>query len=433
LSPQWQDASIDLSLLCGGDLDKPVLVTVYDDESDGKHVAMGKFETTVNGLVSAATNRSEFTLVGGRKGKEEGKIIVQKADVAGVESVTEGMQKLAVSPSAKGATNAGEKPSFVDYVAGGCNLNVCVAIDFTGSNGKSRYGCNVRTTQFILAEGMFVSHWCFNKIKGDPRNPGTLHYIHPDGSKNDYEKAISAIVGILEKYDTDKQLAVFGFGAKYGGVVRHCFQCGPTAEVHGVNGVLDAYHAVFQSGLIMSGPTVFTEVIQTAAARATSAQDAAQRKGEQAYTILLIITDGAVSDVNATAAVLDQVSNAPLSVVIVGVGNADFSGMQFLDDASKPGKRDIAQFVEFNKHSRSSVELTSETLHEIPDQLVGYFTSNGIQPRPAIHRGDAEIVAEPEEEEEIDLSLAFGDDGEIVVAAGGNAYYDDFRDGFVSH
>jgi hypothetical protein len=189
---------------------------------------------------------------------------------------------------------------------------------------------------------------------------------------------------------------------------------------------LDAYRAVFKSGLIMSGPTVFTEVIQTAAARAVSAQDSAKQRGEQAYTILLILTDGSVSDARATAQVLDQVSNSPLSVVIVGVGNADFSAMRFLDDASQPGKRDIAQFVEFNKHGRSSVELTSETLHEIPDQLVGYFTSNGIQPRAAIHRDDAEIMVEPEEEE-IDLSLAFGDDGEIAVAAGGNAYYDDFR------
>lgn len=233
------------------------------------------------------------------------------------------------------------------------------------------------------------------------------------------------ILNILEKYDSDKQFPVLGFGAKYGSVVRHCFQCGPTAEANGVQGVLDAYHAVFKSGLIMSGPTVFTEVIETAAARAISNQEAAKRKGAQAYTILLILTDGSVSDVNATAAILDQASDAPLSVVIVGVGDADFSGMRFLDDSSKRGKRDMAQFVEFNKHSRHSVELTAETLHEIPDQLVGYFMSHGIKPLPAIHRGDAEIVVEPEEEE-IDLSLSFGDDEEIVVTGGGS----DFRDGF---
>jgi hypothetical protein len=70
----------------------------------------------------------------------------------------------------------------------------------------------------------------------------------------------------------------------------------------------------------MSGPTVFTEVIQTVAARASSAQEAAKQAGRQAYTILLILTDGAVSDVRATSACLNQVSNTPMSVVIVGVG-----------------------------------------------------------------------------------------------------------------
>lgn len=85
-------------------------------------------------------------------------------------------------------------------------------------------------------------------------------------------KAIVSIVGILSKYDSDKHFPVFGFGAKYGGIVRHFFQCGPTPEANGVAGMLDAYHAVFKSGLIMSGPTVFTKVIQTAAARAISAQ-----------------------------------------------------------------------------------------------------------------------------------------------------------------
>jgi hypothetical protein len=71
------------------------------------------------------------------------------------------------------------------------------------------------------------------------------------------------------------------------------------------------------------------------------------------------------------------------------------------------------------------VDLTSETLNEIPNQLVSYFTSNGIQPQAAVHRDDSEIVIEPEEEE-IDLSLAFEDDEEIVVSGGGSDYSDAF-------
>lgn len=61
---------------------------------------------------------------------------------------------------------------------------------------------------------------------------------------------------------------MYGFGAKFGGVVRHIFQVGPTCTVHGIDGVLDAYESVFRSDLVLSGPTVFVQVIQAAALRA---------------------------------------------------------------------------------------------------------------------------------------------------------------------
>jgi hypothetical protein len=263
LNPAWGDATVELGTLCDGDFDKPIQIVVFDYESNGKHVIMGQFETSVNGLINSATGGSDDMSKAIKlryKGKESGTIMVLKAEVAGVEDVTTKMAGASIdsrvaapAPSAPvytaaaplavtaAYTTSAGQPSFVDYISGGCELQVFVAIDFTGSNG-------------------------------DPRKPGTLHYIHPDGSKNDYEKAISAIVNILAKYDTDKKFPVFGFGAKYGGVVRHCFQCGPTEEANGVQGVLDAYRAVFQSGLVMSGPTVFTEVIEVAAARAISSQ-----------------------------------------------------------------------------------------------------------------------------------------------------------------
>jgi hypothetical protein len=373
----------------------------------------GDLHTTVNGLKLASSRNEALKLK--NKGKDCGTIQITKADVSGVEDLTQRMAATSVTsahvaaPTYTPTTSSTYTPTtsstytptpaptahgganFVDYIAGGCELNVAVAIDFTGSNG-------------------------------DPRNPGTLHHLS-SGMRNDYEKAISSIVSILAKYDADQKFPVYGFGAKYGGVVRHCFQCGAVPEHQGVAGVLEAYHQVFKSGLIMSRPTVFTEVLQTVAARATSAQDVARQTGGQCYTILLILTDGAVSDVQATARCLEQISQAPLSVVIVGIGDADFSSMQFLDDCSGPGKRDIAQFVEFGLHSSSSQTLTSETLDEIPGQLTGYFQSLNIPPRPPMMRSDSALSVD--EEEEFDLSLDIGEE-EIVVTGGG----DDFVDGF---
>ncbi len=353
-------------------------------------------QTSVNGLKAAAHNRESFKLKLG--GKDSGVIQILKAEVSGVEAVTNQLKKTSISsaapPSMRNSPSSAGKDMFLEYVEGGCELNVAVAIDFTGSNG-------------------------------DPRKPGTLHYLN-SGQRNDYEKAISSILSILGKYDTDKRYPVWGFGAKYDGEIQHCFQCGEADEHVGVHGVLQAYRAVFKSGLIMSGPTVFDSVIKTAGAQAVDAQQRAKARGGQCYTVLLILTDGSVSDPQSTARSLEEVCGAPLSVVIIGIGNADFGAMRFLDDFStRSGKRDIVQFVQFNQYSKNSHFLTSATLDEIPTQLTGYFQSMGIQPLPPLQQSDSS-VAVAEDEREIDLGLDIRED-EIVVTSGGDDFVDGFR------
>jgi Copine/C2 domain len=383
LNPVWDAAVLDLSVVCGGNHDLPLEIAVFDHESKGENVPMGKCETSVNGLLQCQGSDGMTLEI---KGNKKGLLLVQRAEISGVDEGSSGVVTKSGSapppPEAEIAGAASGKPSFLDYISGACDLNVVVAIDFTGSNG-------------------------------DPRKPGTLHHVD-DHSDNLYEKAVKSIVEILAKYDSDQSFPVLGFGAKYNGVVQHCFQCGDTEEVHGVDGVLNAYRSVFKSGLIMSSPTVFTDVMETAAARAAASLKEAQGKGGLAYTVLLIVTDGAVSDVNATAECLKQICDSPLSIVIVGVGDADFSGMEFLDDFKCD--QDMAQFVQFNKHPQKD-ELTTVTLREIPDQLVGYFQKHGIPPGKAIVRDEAEIVVQ-DVEEEIDLSLDVIE-GEILVSGGG--------------
>ena len=207
--------------------------------------------------------------------------------------------------------------------------------------------------------------------------------------------------------------------------IRHCFQVGKSKEVHGVNGILEAYRGVFKTALTMSGPTVFTEVIELAAAQAISRQ---QLK-PLSYTILLLLTDGAVSDVEATKRTLQSIADAPLSIVIVGIGNADFSAMQFLDDFETRNSfnRDIVQFVEFRHHEHDRMSLTRATLDEIPDQLVSFFHARGIMPQADTNFSTSKIVVEDvnQHEEEIDLSMDYNPDGEIVLNGDQSAGYID--------
>jgi hypothetical protein len=49
------------------------------------------------------------------------------------------------------------------------------------------------------------------------------------------------------------------------------------------------------------------------------------------YHILLIITDGAIHDMQQTKDLVVECSLYPLSIIIIGVGGADFSNMIELD------------------------------------------------------------------------------------------------------
>ena len=75
-------------------------------------------------------------------------------------------------------------------------------------------------------------------------------------------------------------------------------------------------------------------------------------------------------------------SDLPLSIVIVGVGDADFTSMDVLDADEEPlysqkykryMSRDIVQFVPFSEFRRDHYRLAKETLQEIPGQLTSFF------------------------------------------------------------
>lgn len=364
LHPVWNDATLDLEAICNGDLDRAMKIILWDHRRSGKHKHMGEFETTIHGLLNAKemdANGEIVTFPVNKHEKAVGYCEVIKAVIVGGSPgkgstpSANGKNPPEASPSKAPAPTqiaAAEKPEFIDYLTGGCQISLAVAIDFTASNG-------------------------------DPRQEGTPHYFHPPASKewNDYEKAIFAVGSILAKYDSDQRFPVWGFGAKYNNVVRHCFQCGTEVEVEGVQGIMDAYRGVFRTPLTMSYPTKFTEVISTAASYARHEQEAAHDEGKLSYTILLILTAGNIEDVQETKQHLLSASKDPLSVVIVGIGEADFAGMEFLDsfDTTSEEGRDITKFVRFNDY-KSYNALTEAVLDEIPDQLVDFYYEKGILP-----------------------------------------------------
>ena len=107
----------------------------------------------------------------------------------------------------------------------------------------------------------------------------------------------------------------------------------------------------------------------------------------QKYFVLLIITDGDITDMNETTEAIVDASTLPLSIVIVGVGSHDFALMNALDADKGPlrvnhktAARDIVQFVPFNSRTTQPAVLARDVLAEIPNQLVTAYQSLKIPP-----------------------------------------------------
>jgi len=182
-----------------------------------------------------------------------------------------------------------------------------------------------------------------------------------------------------------------GFGARIPptGQVSHEFfltldQSQPYCQ--GIDGVLAAYHNSLHN-VQLYGPTNFSPVIRHVAKFAE-----AYRADPSNYFILLIITDGIITDFEETKKSIISASSLPMSIIIVGVGQEDFSAMDDLDSdeellrsGSLVAQRDIVQFVELRKFlhtngSWSKEMLAKEVLAEIPGQLLSYMKSKGFQP-----------------------------------------------------
>uniref|UniRef100_A0A671W303 Copine Vb n=1 Tax=Sparus aurata TaxID=8175 RepID=A0A671W303_SPAAU len=242
-------------------------------------------------------------------------------------------------------------------------INFTVAIDFTASNGN-------------------------------PSQSTSLHYMNPY-QLNAYAMALKAVGEIIQDYDSDKMFPALGFGAKLppDGRVSHEFPLNGNIEnpyCNGIEGILEAYHQSLRT-VQLYGPTNFAPVVNHVARYAAAVQDGSQ------YFVLLIITDGVISDMAQTKEAIVNGAKLPMSIIIVGVGQAEFDAMVELDgddirisSRGKLAERDIVQFVPFRdymdrtgNHVLSMARLAKDVLAEIPDQFISYMKSRGIKPNPA--------------------------------------------------
>lgn len=325
---RWNETTIPYQILCNVDPERPLRISIYDHKDHKSAHLVGYADTSFTHLSEGVNQPIEVI---NNKNKQVGKIICKKISLD-------------------------QRYNFYDYIHGGIQLNLITSIDFTASNK-------------------------------DPRNPSSLHYFAPNGdSMNQYQSCIRSVGEILCPYDSDQLFPVLGFGAKIAGVVQHCFPLtfNPQAPcVRGLEGILGAYqNALMQVQL--SGPTLFAPTIRYASQLAVESF-----RESRTYTILLIITDGIINDMQDTADAIVDASALPISIIIVGVGNADFTAMNVLDADDEPlvsrngtrESRDLVQFVPFNKFAKMHYSiLATQVLDEIPRQVCEWAEMNNVRP-----------------------------------------------------
>ena len=319
----FAEVTISSQLLCNGNLSKPLLIEFYDflnNKSHGYAIFLLENFNSNNAMKYNLYNESRSNLTA----------------VVSLEC------------------NLIRQYSFVEYLAGGLQICLFIAIDFTQSNG-------------------------------DPSEFNSLHYIGGN-IPNSYEKVIKTCGDIVAYYDADQLFPVFGYGAILPEThqVNHCFNLNFQVDpnVNTINGVINVYRNSLKF-IRLYGPTILAPIIQK------TIQYCLNKINVQFYIILMILTDGIINDMSETIDAIVEASFLPISIIIVGIGNADFSNMKTLDSddrrlSSSKGinaARDLVQFVPYNKFENNVKKLACEVLQEIPRQVEEYFRMKGIPPR----------------------------------------------------
>uniref|UniRef100_A0AAQ6AIL8 C2 domain-containing protein n=1 Tax=Amphiprion ocellaris TaxID=80972 RepID=A0AAQ6AIL8_AMPOC len=339
LNPVWQPFSIPVRALCNGDYERTIKVEVYDWDRDGSHDFIGEFTTSYKELCRGQSQLNVYELIRWDP--------FFPPQVSLLSFIVE------------------QEHTFLDYIKGG-SLSVC-------------WFASLTLTLLVL--------------KGNPSQSTSLHYMNPY-QMNAYAMALKAVGEIIQDYDSDKMFPALGFGAKLppDGRVSHEFPLNGNVEnpyCNGMEGILEAYHQSLKT-VQLYGPTNFAPVVNHVARYAAAVQDGSQ------YFVLLIITDGVISDMAQTKEAIVNAAKLPMSIIIVGVGQAEFDAMVELDgddirisSRGKLAERDIVQFVPFRdymdrtgNHVLSMARLAKDVLAEIPDQLISYMKSKTIKPNP---------------------------------------------------
>jgi len=246
-----------------------------------------------------------------------------------------------------------KKSRFIDYILNDLQMIFPIAIDFTLSN--------------------------FN-----PNHPKSLHPF--DLKQNKYIKTIKSFAKIVKDYTLNKKFPVYGFGAnlKDSKEPSHCFKLNMNNDTYidSIEDIISNYSKRLKN-IQFSNPTYLHYVLREVISLIKNVKSESKVIN---YCTLLILIDGAFDDLNEVKNLIVEASKLPISIIIVGIGNANFDKLEIFNDKEKPivapsnGEKIYREMVQFLRHVKFDTEdmLAEKALHKLPIQLMEYCKMKGL-------------------------------------------------------
>lgn len=129
----------------------------------------------------------------------------------------------------------------------------------------------------------------------------------------------------------------------------------------------------------MSQPTLFDPLFK----EVIKLGQESMKKGGLDYVVIVVMTDGEIHDMKSVIDTVIQASRLPISIIIIGIGQASFAKMQCLDgnqglvnSKGEKWERDMVSFLEFKKQISDFVSFSKQVLSSLPSQIAEFYSIN---------------------------------------------------------
>ena len=245
------------------------------------------------------------------------------------------------------------KYTFIKFIKEmGGRFNVTFGIDFTGSNYNAKKN---------------IDQHCIKPINKDKTNY--------------YKKAILECGEVLDKYSKDHYYSVFGFGLKFEGQLTQCKNINASNQkIHSLQKVVEEYDE-FLNKIILSSPSSICPIIDK------FKEEIQKSSNPKSFNVLMIITDGCISDYKEVIDSVIEGQNLPMCINIIGIGaqppkqmkrlNGDFGSIK--DSKGNRLERKVLNYFHLNDYTQKNninknfKMLKGDLMKTIPHNVTEYL------------------------------------------------------------